>query len=439
MDYREKYRNALAVAEKYRGTHIMLTEDLIGEMFPELKNGSAVADTDADLEKASQTNTDKMVDRLPTDGCCGSPIWVIREAVKSAFMAGADWRAEQMEENRLEHCGSLTEEQSELERTFVIEHVKRYNRTPTILDAIEYGKGLQEKRKTKFKIGDLVRKDDGGVYKVVEIKEMYYNLECANGRREFYWLPEIDSRFTLYEDDLCEDDKCTTRTDSPEEGEQIEDEFAQSLIDLFERKFPDLPTLKGENSHKFKTFLNTCQQIFGLKYWGAYPKQAVLFEKMALLWATWGVKNLDGFTIRPQNWDALAKEDKCTTCTNDKGCVACKGGEQWTGGTMDYTDVNVPQKDFSCPSESGGLETPCKEDAGKRHVLAQRGFMDLALGAANDYVLNIRKGYPRVMDETDRYIRDAFLAGAEWYKKQTGGGSKTKTLRKRYAGGETIT
>ena len=34
--------------------------------------------------------------------------------------------------------------------------------------------------------------------------------------------------------------------------------------------------------------------------------------------------------------------------------------------------------------------------------------------AANDYGVNIRKGYPRVMDETDKYIYNAFKAGAEW-------------------------
>lgn len=34
--------------------------------------------------------------------------------------------------------------------------------------------------------------------------------------------------------------------------------------------------------------------------------------------------------------------------------------------------------------------------------------------AANDYGVNARFGYPRVMDETDKYIYKAFKAGAEW-------------------------
>ena len=36
------------------------------------------------------------------------------------------------------------------------------------------------------------------------------------------------------------------------------------------------------------------------------------------------------------------------------------------------------------------------------------------MDAANDYTMNVRKGYPRVMDETDVYIRNAFEAGAQW-------------------------
>jgi hypothetical protein len=35
--YEEKYKKAIEVVEKYRGTHILLTEDLIEEIFPELK------------------------------------------------------------------------------------------------------------------------------------------------------------------------------------------------------------------------------------------------------------------------------------------------------------------------------------------------------------------------------------------------------------------
>lgn len=38
--------------------------------------------------------------------------------------------------------------------------------------------------------------------------------------------------------------------------------------------------------------------------------------------------------------------------------------------------------------------------------------------AANNYGIDIRLGYPRVMDETDKYIYNAFKAGAEWMAEQ---------------------
>ena len=38
--------------------------------------------------------------------------------------------------------------------------------------------------------------------------------------------------------------------------------------------------------------------------------------------------------------------------------------------------------------------------------------------AANNYAIDVRLGYPRLMDETDRYIYNAFKAGAEYQRKQ---------------------
>lgn len=56
-----------------------------------------------------------------------------------AFMEGAQWQKEQFEKNRLEHCDSITEEQYNLECGFIDQYLKKYHRTPTFLDAIEYG------------------------------------------------------------------------------------------------------------------------------------------------------------------------------------------------------------------------------------------------------------------------------------------------------------
>ena len=64
---------------------------------------------------------------------------------RQAFKAGAQWKKEQFEKNRLAHCDALTKEQAQVESDFVTKHLKENNRTPTFIDAIEYGMELQKK------------------------------------------------------------------------------------------------------------------------------------------------------------------------------------------------------------------------------------------------------------------------------------------------------
>lgn len=56
------------------------------------------------------------------------------------FKFGAKWQYEQFEKERLKHCDELTAEQAQIESDFVVQHLEKYNRTPTFIDAIEYGK-----------------------------------------------------------------------------------------------------------------------------------------------------------------------------------------------------------------------------------------------------------------------------------------------------------
>ena len=64
------------------------------------------------------------------------------EYVEKAFKAGANWQYEQFEKERLKHCDELTAEQAQMESDFVVQHLKNFNRTPTFIDAIEYGRRL---------------------------------------------------------------------------------------------------------------------------------------------------------------------------------------------------------------------------------------------------------------------------------------------------------
>ena len=64
-----------------------------------------------------------------------------------AFKAGAKWKAEQFEKERLKQCDTLTKEQAKIESDFVVNFIKKNNCTPTFIDAIEYGMQLKLKDK----------------------------------------------------------------------------------------------------------------------------------------------------------------------------------------------------------------------------------------------------------------------------------------------------
>lgn len=60
--------------------------------------------------------------------------------LKQAFIDGAEWQYEQFEKERLKHCDELTAEQAQTESGFIMQHLEKYNKTPTFIDAIEYGR-----------------------------------------------------------------------------------------------------------------------------------------------------------------------------------------------------------------------------------------------------------------------------------------------------------
>lgn len=81
-------------------------------------------------------------------GCCS--------AEKSHEYVVARMVAERYEQNRLVHCDELTPEQAQVESDFVVSHLKENKRTPTFIDAIEYGMKI-EKRKTIDKSIEWIR------------------------------------------------------------------------------------------------------------------------------------------------------------------------------------------------------------------------------------------------------------------------------------------
>lgn len=100
-----------------------------------------------ELERVAEqyANENYLVDEVP-----------IPQVYAEAFMAGAKWQYEQFEkerlnfEPRLKHCDELTAEQAQMESDFVVQHLKNFNRTPTFIDAIEYGRNIASEQAMKY-------------------------------------------------------------------------------------------------------------------------------------------------------------------------------------------------------------------------------------------------------------------------------------------------
>ena len=143
----------------------------------------------------------------------------------------------------------------------------------------------KHKIQPKFKIGDIIR---------------FKGNETLKGETETHKIVSYDNESYVFDDgttDLfCEQDLYELVEQNPACGEEVEPqkELAETYLTVFDKKFPILPTLKGKQLADYKNFLNKCQQILGLKYWGLRPLQAKLFEKLSLLWAAWGAEHLKG-------------------------------------------------------------------------------------------------------------------------------------------------
>ena len=87
---------------------------------------------DYDLEEAARQYRDEFLDKNDND--------ISNYDIEDIFIAGANWQYEQFEKERLKHCDKLTAEQAQIESDFVVQHLEKYNRTPTFIDAIEYGR-----------------------------------------------------------------------------------------------------------------------------------------------------------------------------------------------------------------------------------------------------------------------------------------------------------
>lgn len=115
------------------------------------------------------------------------------------------------------------------------------------------------------------------------------------------------------------------------------------------------------------------------------------------------------------------KMDKCTTCTNDKGCVTCENGEQWEGEGVDNSESDNPQKKFECD-----LEDDYSDFMGlNRGAICHQHKGDCKHRSYSSIKETEEKAVERTDDELEEAVskyaiedRADFIAGANWQKEQ---------------------
>ena len=84
----------------------------------------------------------------------------------------AKWQEQQFEKNRLAACDRQTEEEAEIEQSFVMGIIENEHRQPTFDDAIKYGMRLREQQ-MMAKAVDVEVKMDAGGYPYIPQMELY--------------------------------------------------------------------------------------------------------------------------------------------------------------------------------------------------------------------------------------------------------------------------
>ena len=148
IDKVQKIRSYLADMANADGAITVVAKAINKEILPYI-DSMQEEPISGDLEEAAKRYA---LNNTPYEDCT--------DEMSDAFKVGANWQKEQFEKNRLEHCNSITNEQAELEQGFIDQHLDKYQRMPTFLDAIEYGMRLQKEQLMAKAVEKIINKED---------------------------------------------------------------------------------------------------------------------------------------------------------------------------------------------------------------------------------------------------------------------------------------
>ena len=200
-----------------------------------------------------------------------------------------------------------------LKSPFVNKNITDEKVTPWIAWLEKQGEQNTNEIHPIFRVGDYIKNkktSDKVLIEQLDIATKAYCYVSYDGGAEIH----SDFSFSKQDEWILIGQNIVEQKPTWSEEDEPQKELAEAYLAMFDKKFPILPTLKGKKLADYKNFLNKCQQIFGLKYWGIRPLQAKLFEKLSLLWATWGAEHLKGLGQTNEDIDnknlAWSEEDE---------------------------------------------------------------------------------------------------------------------------------
>jgi len=127
------------------------------------------------LEEAAEKKYPVYWKDYPKDGIVRSELsYDTNKQCRDAFIAGADWREEQFEKNRLAACDAQTKEEYERETDFATSIIEKEHRQPTFSDAIEYGMRIAKEQ--MMKDGNIILTEEDFDAEKEKSMEWGYNL-----------------------------------------------------------------------------------------------------------------------------------------------------------------------------------------------------------------------------------------------------------------------
>lgn len=86
--------------------------------------------------------------------------------IRNIALHFVNWQYEQFKQKLLEHYDELTSMQPQIESGFIMQHLEKYNKTPTFIDAIKYGRKMAFNKAIEWMKLYILNHDDIDIFEM---------------------------------------------------------------------------------------------------------------------------------------------------------------------------------------------------------------------------------------------------------------------------------